>query len=426
MNKKLLIIQVAALGYDLLKQHHIENINGLNYKPFTTSFPAVTCTAQASFRTGLTAKNHGMVANGLYHRDLKKALFWEQSATLIHGPRIWDEFRKSGKRVAMLFWQQSLGENADMILSPAPIHKHHGGMILDCYSKPANLYHKTCQHVGKPFALRHYWGPFASSKAGQWITDATCFVISDPELSPELCLTYIPSLDYDLQRYGPKSKQAKKALHTTLQQIEQLQKCAEKKGYKILVFGDYAIGRSFSPVYPNRILAQNGLFEIRTVKNMQYPDLYTSPTFALVDHEIAHIYIKKPELKEATIKLFSTHPAIEQVIDPATNDSYDMGHSNTGELILIANPGYWFAYPWWQQSNNAPDYASHIDIHNKPGYDPCELFLGWPPGSISLNTQKIKGSHGRNDRPAAYASNIIHNTCETITDLANYLQEQFN
>ena len=35
-----------------------------------------------------------------------------------------------------------------------------------------------------------------------------------------------------------------------------------------------------------------------------------------------------------------------------------------------------------------------MDIHNKPGYDPCELFFGWPPGSVSFDTQKIHGAHG--------------------------------
>jgi hypothetical protein len=46
------------------------------------------------------------------------------------------------------------------------------------------------------------------------------------------------------------------------------------------------------------------------------------------------------------------------------------------------------------RKGEAPDYASHVDIHNKPGYDPCELFFGWPPGSVSFDTRKIRGTHG--------------------------------
>ena len=72
----------------------------------------------------------------------------------------------------MMFWQQSLGESVDMVLSPAPIHKHHGGMIEDCYSRPAELYPYLCRKAGKPFKLRDYWGPIASWKVGEWIVRA--------------------------------------------------------------------------------------------------------------------------------------------------------------------------------------------------------------------------------------------------------------
>ncbi len=44
----------------------------------------------------------------------------------------------------------------------------------------------------------------------------------------------------------------------------------------------------------------------------------------------------------------------------------------------------WFAYPYWLDDRLAPDFARTVDIHRKPGYDPCELFfdpdLFWPKG----------------------------------------------
>ena len=39
----------------------------------------------------------------------------------------------------MMFWQQSMGEAVDLIVTPAPIHKHSGGMIQACYTQPAEL-----------------------------------------------------------------------------------------------------------------------------------------------------------------------------------------------------------------------------------------------------------------------------------------------
>ena len=51
---------------------------------------------------------------------------------------------------------------------------------------------------------------------------------------------------------------------------------------------------------------------------------------------------------------------------------------------LLAEPDAWFAYPFWLDDRLAPDYARTVDIHRKPGYDPCELFfdpkLWWPKG----------------------------------------------
>ena len=87
-----------------------------------------------------------------------------------------------------MFWQQSLGEDADLVLSPAPIHKHHGGMIQDCYARPAGLYARLCEAVGRPFSLMHYWGPFASPKAGDWIAAASAEVMAKDELACELLL----------------------------------------------------------------------------------------------------------------------------------------------------------------------------------------------------------------------------------------------
>ena len=82
-----------------------------------------------------------------------------------------------------------------------------------------------------------------------------------------------------------------------------------------------------------------------------------------------------------------------EVLDRPAQEARGLAHANSGELVLVAEAGAWFAYPWFEKAE-APDYASHVDIHNKPGYDPCELFFGWPPGSVSFNTQKIHGSHG--------------------------------
>ncbi|MBO4344962.1 MAG: hypothetical protein J5833_04355, partial [Victivallales bacterium] len=75
-----------------------------------------------------------------------------------------------------------------------------------------------------------------------------------------------------------------------------------------------------------------------------------------------------------------------------------------GELIATAARDAWFTYRWWDARREAPDYATHVDIHSKIGFDPCELFSGFPPlVTTSMEPERVRGSHGRTDTPAAFA-----------------------
>ena len=388
-HKKLLVVQVAGLS------HTFDAWPGPELRAMQSVFPAVTCTVQGSFRTASLPREHGMIANGLFRRDLGRVMFWEQSARLVKGERIWSEFRQRGGKVAMLFWQQSMGEDVDIVVSPAPIHKHHGGMIQDCYSRPAGLYQTLCARVGRPFKLRHYWGPMASTKSGDWIADATAALLADAELAPDLCLTYLPTLDYDLQRFGPDHAKAAGAADAAKRQLLGLLDAAASRGYEVVIFGDYAIAPVSQAAFPNLALLKAGLMSVRNVSGMLYPDLYASRAFAMVDHEVAHVYVRDPGDVEGVRELLSATDGVRDILDRAAQVQAGLDHPNSGELVLRAGEDRWFAYPWWTDKRQAPDYARHVDIHNKPGFDPCELFWGWPPGSVSQNTSRIRGSHAQ-------------------------------
>ena len=388
--KKLLVIDIAALGSNVASK-----LGGFFFQDTVSAFPAVTCTAQAAFRTAAPAQTHGMVSNGLFFPELRKVLFWEQSSALVHGPRIWEKYRADGGKVAMMFWQQSLGESVDMILSPAPIHKHGGGMIQDCYSEPRDLYDRLATKVRKNFNLMHYWGPLASRKSSDWIVAATHALMAEPD-APGLLLTYIPHLDYDLQRHGPDSPKAHKALDVLAGYLGRLQKAAAEHGYEWLIFGDYAIEPATKgAVFPNRALREAGLFATRKIKGMSYADFFSNPAFAVVDHQVAHVYTNGSESLEKARTVLQKLDGVASVLDRAQQRALGVDHPQGGDLLLIAEEGTWFAYPWWTEKAEAPDFATHVDIHNKPGYDPCELFFGWPPPGVSLDTTRIHGTHGR-------------------------------
>ena len=400
MPAKLLVVQVAALGWDLVK-----DIPG--YQSAEAFFPALTCTAQAGFRTASLPRMHGMVANGARIPDLQKILLWEQSSALIHGERIWSRYRAAGHKVGMMFWQQSLGDgDLDLVLSPAPIHKHSGGMIQGLYAKPDGLSERLTAQVRRPFNLMHYWGPLASRKSSAWIADATCALLRDAQFAPDLLFTYLPHLDYDLQRHGPDSLRARKSLDFTLQCIARMKTEAEARGYHWLFYGDYAIQPVSGALFPNRCLLDAGLLHTRQIKQMLYADLFASPAFAMVDHQIAHVYTRDARATAAARDALACLPGIESILDREDQAIHGLDHPRSGDLLLIAQAGKWFAYPWWTKKKHAPDFAAHVDIHNKPGYDPCELFFGWPPPSVSRNTARIRGSHGRPGDSVAWSTSL--------------------
>ncbi len=417
--KKLLVVDIAALGWNLVS--HLPE-----FQKATTVFPAVTSVFQASFRTGAPVGTHGLVANGLFFRELRKVLFWEQSARLVEGPRIWEKFRASGGTVGMMFWQQSMGEMVDLVVTPAPIHKHGGGMIQACYTQPASLEARLTESIGRPFNLMNYWGPLANHKSSDWIVDATCAVMGMPETAPDLLLTYIPHLDYDLQRYGPDSKQAKKALNFLLDHLTRIKAACQSHGYDWIFVGDYAIEPvKRGAIFPNRALREAGLFQVRDIRSMDYTDFFTSRAFAVVDHQVAHVYCRDAQSALEAAEVLKRLPGVAEVLDREAQSARGLAHARSGELMIVAEDGAWFAYPWFKKEH-APDYATHVDIHNKPGYDPCELFFGWPPLSVSFNTDKIRGSHGSAGPgyEIAWASSLsISEQPKSVLDLVGITRE---
>ena len=357
--RKLHVI-AAGLGYRLLERHGLVEMAGLKFSPASSVFPAVTCVAQASLRTGLGPEKHGVLSNGFWMNDLRKPLFWEQSAALVRGERVWS--RNSG----VFFFQQSLGEDVALLVSPAPIHKHGGGMIMGCYTKPTGM-ESVLKRLCGSFPLWRYWGPLASPKVGRMCI--SYFEEMTNAHDVEDAYLYLPTLDYAAQRHGPDSEAALAALKEFRRQLERLSDLCMRRGCELRVTGDYEITEvTAAPLRPNVVLRQQDLFRTRTVKGMAYPDFYQSRAFAMCDHEFCLVCGEERE------------KAIDLLL--ATGDYERAEHD-----VLLAKPGSWCEYKWWTDRREAPDFASHVDIHNKPGYDPTELFF--------FGRGTVKGTHGR-------------------------------
>ena len=368
---KRLNVIAAGLGYGLLERNGLLEMAGLRFGSAESVFPAVTCVAQATMRTGLSPAEHGVVSNGWWSETLRKPLFWEQSARIVKGRRVWEDMRAAGGKVGLFFLQQSLGESADVIVSPAPIHKHGGGMLMGCYTKPAGMSQIVEKLYGR-FPLWRYWGPFASPKVGRRCID--WFEAMTDAHDVDEAYLYLPTLDYAAQAKGPNSSAAASALKEFRRQIERVADICMRRGCELSVAGDYEISEvTAEPVRPNVVLRRADLFRTRTVAGRAYPDFYQSGAFAMCDHEICVVY---GERGDEAVKMLLESGEFELPPQPVADCR-----------ILLARPGSWCEYVWWTDPREAPDFASHVDIHNKPGFDPKELFF--------FNRGTVAGTHGR-------------------------------
>ena len=377
---------------------NIANNNGGEYGYLKPVFPSVTSTVQASVLSGKHPKEHGIISNGLYDRDNYQAMFWEQSSKLVQTDRIWDVLKKKNQnlKTAVLFWQNTMFANSDFVITPRPLHLENGGMDMWCYSRPPNYYEEVASKIGE-FDLKSYWGPFASFKSTEWISKSVEFTIE--KNAPNLLFAYFPQLDYSSQKFGRNSPQVKDDLKKIDGIVDSIVKTTERMGIiddtQFIVFSEYGFNDVNDGISINRVLRDNGLLATRTINNKEYIDFEFSQAFAMADHQVANIYLNKPENKNSVKKILEDVQGIERVYDDKEKQDLKIDSYRSGDLIAISNRDKWFSYYWWNDDDKAPTFTKTVDIHRKPGYDPLDLFIDVQKKSISFDTRLVKGSHGR-------------------------------
>jgi len=415
--KRTVVLNVVGLTRNLLGGQLTPNLNRLlsGSVPIQSITPAVTCSVQATYLTGRLPSSHGIVGNGWYFRNLAEVHFWRQSNRLVQGDKIWHEARQRNPdfTCANTFWWYAMATDADYSLTPRPLYCADGRKMPDCYSSPMELRERYTSKFGT-FPLFQFWGPATTIASSQWIAKSAMALEDD--FQPTLQLVYLPHLDYCLQKVGPAGN-----ISRDLAEIDTL--CGtllnffQAKGCQVIVLSEYGITPVNRPIHPNRALREAGFISLKTDLGREYLDPGSSRAFAVVDHQVAHIYIREPKDISAVKALFSGVAEIEQVLDEEGKRGCGLNHERSGELVLLANADSWFTYYWWHDDNCAPDYARTVNIHAKPGYDPCELFLdpaiafpkakiGWTLAKkllgfrylmdvIPLDADLVKGSHGR-------------------------------
>ncbi|MDB6108544.1 MAG: hypothetical protein JWR69_294 [Pedosphaera sp.] len=346
------------------------------------TFPAVTCTAQSTYLTGTPPAQHGIVANGWYNRELAEVQFWKQSNHLVHGRKIWEELRElePGFTCAKLFWWYNMYSTADYSITPRPMYPADGRKFFDIYAWPYSIRPEIKKDLGEfPFAT--FWGPAAGIKspqgapdaASRWIAESAKWI--EKKYAPTLNLVYLPHLDYNLQRLGPKHP----AITQDLQEIDNivgdLIDFFTQRSVQVLLLSEYGITPVDTPIHVNVLLRENHWLTLKEELGLELLDYGASKAFAVADHQVAHVYLNDPALENKVRAALEKEPGIERVLNRAEQAELGINHPRAGDLIAIARENAWFTYYYWLDERFAPDFARCVDIHRKPGYDPVELFL---------------------------------------------------
>ncbi len=384
-------------------------------------FPAVTSTAQATLLTGASPQEHGVVANGWLFRETMEVRFWQQSNRLLQREPLYATARRRAQAAglpfsaAKLFWWFNQGASVDTSVTPKPWYGADGDKRFGVASAPDDLAAALESKLGR-FPFPAFWGPSSGLPATRWIAAAAAEVVW--ERRPSLTLVYLPHLDYDLQRFGPAEPWLKRCAAELDSCLEPLEEAAAAVGGRIWIVNEYGHVPVSQPVFLNRILREAGLLQVRDGPFGETLDTFQSAAFAVCDHQLAHVYVQPEDsdLLDRVERLLSETKGVAKVYRGSGRATIGLDHPRAGELVLLAERDAWFAYPYWLEDRRAPDFARCVDIHRKPGFDPCELFfdpkLWWPKGRavrrliqkklgfrtlfdvVPLDASLVHGSHG--------------------------------
>ena len=437
------VLNIVGLSESLLGPHmpgltaFAEKHGRQSYEP---AFPAVTCTAQSSIVTGASVGKHGIVGNGWYDRESAEVRFWKQSNHIVRGEKLWDTLRREipGFTCAKLFWWYNMHSTADFSITPRPLYPADGRKVFDIHTQPMLMRDELKRDLGE-FPFPAFWGPAAGIASSEWIAASAKWV--EEKHSPTLSLVYLPHLDYALQKDGPTAANIPAELEKIDRVTSDLIAFYQARGIRVLVVSEYGISPVSQPIHLNRLFREKGWLSLKNELGRETLDYGGCRAFAVADHQIAHVYVNDPSIREDVRTLLEDASGIDEVRVPDETWGEEIGAERAGDFIAIAEPDAWFTYYFWNDDALAPDYARTIDIHRKPGYDPCELFidpeLTLPKLRIAkfllkkklglrgllevipLDATLVKGSHGRdhvpeNERPLLLGAQTPVHTTEEV------------
>ena len=241
MSRRLLLLNLAALSHWELGED-CPTLSALAARGaarlMRAPAPALTCPSHATLVTGLSPEAHGVIANGWFEPSHSKVVNWLRSDQVLSGERLWESLKRSSPEASAvsLFWRFCTHSSCDLTLTERPTYFANGRKGADVYSSDVSFKREVLERFG-PFPFFHFWGPKAGVASSEWILRVAGYALETRR--PELLLCYAPGLDYEGQRFGPRSPQARAALRRMDQGLAELFSVTERLGYDVAVVSDY-------------------------------------------------------------------------------------------------------------------------------------------------------------------------------------------
>lgn len=343
-------------------------------------FPALAAPSFATLMTGETPARHGLIGNCYFDREEGRVVTGPLTDADVQSPRIWQRLRaaRPGARTMLWFAPNSRGADVD----------------LDAWVDPR--WSLSTEPPGLADDLLEHFGPFPCPKgpsscepprleATAWILKTAAHVLASEK--PELAVIRVPYLGQIARRFGPDGREAGRAVRELESVLAPFLDGLPKTTLAVAVT-ESVITPVSGPIYPNRLLRDLGLLALKPAPGGGLAvDLAASKAFALVDHQVCHIYLNDPNQAAPVAASFTNRDAdgVAVVAPGLRRAGLGMNHPRAGDVVLVAHPDRWFAPDWWRVPDEALRTAEHAaglaEVSPHVPIDPAHVkgSMGAPP-----------------------------------------------
>ena len=141
----------------------------------------------------------------------------------------------------------------------------------------------------------------------------------------------------------------------------------EAVGSNVIVLSEYGITAFDTPVHINRALRAANVLAVRIEDGRELLDAGTSSAFAVVDHQVAHVYLNDsdPALATRVRELVTNLPGVARVLDSTGKAAEHVDHHRAGNFVAVPTTSSLFTYYYWPEGAGdvASDFARTVHIH---------------------------------------------------------------